>query len=356
MKKIIIIGLTPQGLAMLRILSRAGHQVIAFTNTKKVVGYYSKYGDKRIFNDVVNLKSQIEKIVKAETKKIDCIITSGELLALIISEYPELYDICNVQSGPLHLVKMLSHKNQMYDFATSRGLKSAKFKTLYEYKPGDLKFPIILKKNYEIPLFFKIKKINSDYELSIFSKKIDTNNYKDILIQEYINIENYIFITYQAYLHYGEIKCYFIARQTRRLSTGLTCFIEEIKNNNLRKKIKNLSENLLVKTNYNGFIEVEYIYNTDNEDIIFMETNTRPCGTHSAFSYKFNNLHELFNQINNPPNLITNNKKIVWINIARDIKARLINKDFRHLSQFFKAKRDILDKDDLKPFIMQFFK
>jgi len=43
----------------------------------------------------------------------------------------------------------------MYDFATSRGLKSAKFKTLYEYKPGDLKFPIILKKNYEIPLFLR---------------------------------------------------------------------------------------------------------------------------------------------------------------------------------------------------------
>ena len=354
MNTFLIIGLHPQGLSMLRILSRAGHHVIAFAISKKAVGNYSKYGDKRIFSTIEDLKRQISDITKSSNEKINCIITDGELLGLIISDYPELYEICNVQSGPLPVIKMLSHKNQMYEFASSCGLDHAKYTLLSEYKPGALKFPVILKRNFEISLFFKVMKIDSEKELSVFIRKINQDDYKHIIVQEYISVAEYIFITFQAYLYKGKRKGYFIGTQERRLSVGLTCFLREINNKELRDIIIMQSSSLLSETQYTGFIEIEYLYNPERNKLVFMEVNTRPCGTHSVLNHKFINLSALYNNIKNPPELIENPQLISWINIARDIKGRFQNREFKNLSQFFTSKYDILDWHDLKPFIFQF--
>jgi predicted ATP-grasp superfamily ATP-dependent carboligase len=357
MKKFIIIGLTPQGLSMLRILSRAGYPVIAFTDKKKVVGYFSKYGDKRIFSSIDDLKQQIKTIQNGSLGKIGCIITSGKLLALIISEFPELYDICEVQSGPLSLVKMLSHKNEMYEFAEARGLKFAKYILLSNYKPGILEFPVILKLNYEIPIFFKVKKIENETDLSDFIKKIAKDDYNNIIIQEYIEVEKYQFISYQAYILKGKDIGNFSGFQVRRLSIGLTSFIQEITDLALIEIIKIQSSSLFNGTNYTGFVEVEYLFDPESNNLIFMEVNTRPCGTHSVLKYKFSNISALYDDITNPPLLISRSTKpISWINIARDVKARIENKDFTKISQFCTSKYDILDFDDLKPFLYQFFK
>ena len=56
---VIIIGLTPQGLSVLRVLSRAGVDVVAFYMNKKNVGVHSKYGTKILFNDIHDLKNKI---------------------------------------------------------------------------------------------------------------------------------------------------------------------------------------------------------------------------------------------------------------------------------------------------------
>ena len=201
-----------------------------------------------------------------------------------------------------------------------------------------------------------MKKIESEDELSLFTEKINKSNFKHVLVQEYINTNKKIFITHQVYLHNGVILGSYTGNQKRRLSQGLTSFLDEIKDQNLKIKINDYSELFLSGINYTGFIEFEYIAKSDNFDIIFMETNTRPCGTHSVLNYKFENLSEIFNNSPNPPYLIESKKNITWVNIVRDIKARIQNRDFKNLNQFFTAKKDVFDRNDLKPFIMQFFK
>ena len=355
MAKFIIIGLAPQGLSVLRMLSKAGYEVIAFTN-KKTVGYYSKYGDKRTFTNIDELKKQIDLISQNETKKINCIITSGELLTLIISEYPELYNTCTVQSRPLELVRMFSYKDKMYDYANNKGLKYAKYKLLSDYKQGDLKFPVILKRNCEVPIFFKTKKIQSENELFAFIQKINKEYFKYVLVQEFINLDEYVFLTYQAYLHNGTVLGSYIGNQKRRLSIGLTSYLEEVTDNHLKEEVQSIANILLNHSLYTGFIEIELNFHPKTHEIIFMEVNTRPCGTHSVLVYKFMNLSDLFNNIDDPLPLIERENVISWINIGRDVRARLINKDFRSLTQFFIAKKDIFDWKDIKPFIMQFLK
>lgn len=356
MNTFILIGLHPQGLSMLRILSRAGHKVIAFANSKKAIGYYSKFGDKRIFSTIKELKEEISHIVDSSNEKINCIITDGEILGSILSDYPELYEICNVQSGPLALVKMLSHKNLMYEYASTRGLHCAKYELLSEYKQGDLQFPVILKRNYEIPLFFKVMKIDSERDFSVFIKKISKENYKSILVQEFINDNSLINISYQGYFINGICKCSFICSQERRLVSGITSYLKEINNVAIKNLIIENVNVFLKDSEYTGFNELEFLLSEESNSLYFIEINTRTCGLHSVLNQKFSNLSALYDNIDNPPDLVENPQFLSWINILRDIKARMQTKDFSKLSQFFTSKYDILDLGDLRPSIFQFIK
>ena len=357
MSTFILIGLNPQGLSMLRILSCSGHNVVAFTDAKKVVGYYSKYGEKRMFSSIDDLKQQIKSIQIGFAKKLNCIITSGKLLALILSEFPEIYDICDVQSGPLPLVKMLSHKNQMYEFASKRRLQCAKYVLLSDYKENSLKFPVILKRNIETPLFFKVKKINTEKEFFLFIRKIKKEDYRHILIQEFISDKEILNISFQGYFKNAECLCSFICNQERRLNSGITSFLKEINNPKIINLISNVSLEFFKNTEYTGFAELEFIYSEITNELYFIEINARTCGLHSALNSKFKNISILYDDLDNQTKL--QNKStlpVQWINITRDIRARLQLKDFKNLSQFFTSKYDILDWHDLKPFFYQFLK
>lgn len=356
MKTFIIIGLTPQGLSMLRLLARAGFKVIAFTNAKKAVGYHSRYGEKHVFSTVEELKNLINQIVQNQEEKINCIITSGELLSLILANFPELYEMCTVQSGPYPLIKMLSDKTLMYNYAETKGLKCAKHTLLNQYKTGDLKFPIILKRNIEVPLFFKTKKIFSEEELNSFMTRIESNKHQHILIQEFITIKKPKDISIQAYLYHGTIKACFVCYQERRLSIGITSYLKEMEDDSMVKMITEKTKTFFEGTKYTGFCEIEFMYDPDYQKLYFIEVNTRTCGLHSVLGKKFHNLPELYLNIDNPPALVSSSRPISWINIARDIKARIQNKDFKNLSQFFTSEYDILDLRDWKPFLFQFIR
>lgn len=356
MSNIIIIGLTPQGLAMLRMLSRAGYDVIAFTKTKKAVGYYSKYGIKKIFDSTFDLKQQIEQIVKNRDTRVRCIITSGELLAMIIEEFPELYELCDVESGPLELIRTLSYKDRMYTFAQSHGLKCAKFKILSEYTSGDLQFPVILKRNFEIPLFFKVKKINNEEELKSFVALISKEDKRYILIQEYIDSKKILNLTYQTYVRNGRCLLTFSGIQKRKLVSGLTSFLIELNSEKLLSQLNNVAKIFFGNTSYTGFSEIEFIYSIEDDQLYFIEINTRVCGTQSALNHKFDNISDIYSDSIQQLKLIEGRKNLTWINITRDIKARMQTKDWNNLSQFFTAKKDIFDWKDIRPFIMQFLK
>lgn len=355
MRTFIIIGLNPQGLSMLRILSRTGYSVVAFTNSSATVGYLSKYGDKRIFKDINDLERQIKEITGLSNEKIICIITSGVLLAMIIAEFPELYEICDVQSGPLSLLQILAHKNLMYGFASERGLKCAKYELLQEYKPGDLQFPVILKRNYEIPLFFKVKKLTSENELALFISGIKEEERRHVIIQEFISMNSFINVSYQAYYIKGNCKLTFISDQERRLNSGITSYIKEITDPFLLTLIRNEADKFFNGSGYSGFTELEFLYSPDSGELYFIEINTRTCGLHSVLTRKFKNIGILYENVNDPQIPEMKDSQVAWINMARDVRARFQNRDFRNLLQFFTSEHDIFDWHDLKPFILQFF-
>lgn len=352
----IILGLTPQGLALLRELGKAGAKVFAFCTSKRNVGYHSKYGVKKCYSTIGELKNFISEIISEYKTKPICYISSGEILASILADYKTIYDECDVYSGPYPIIEMLAHKDKMYEYAQSKGLKIAKYRTLDKYSEGDLKYPIFLKRNYEIPLFFKAVKISTPEEFNIYNAQIQKEDYKHVIAQEFIDIptSQLMNITCQGFFVKGECMGIFIANQTRRLKKGITSYIEELPQNTLTYQIQVLSENFMKELKYCGFAEFEFMYDTINDCLYFVEVNTRTCGSQSVLHHKFTNISDIIINPSKPTKLNPKPGMIKWMNIQRDVRARIEEKNYSNLGDIFHSCFDIFDWNDLNPFIRQF--
>ena len=357
MRKIIIIGLTPQGLSLLRTLSRYGVEVIAFYQNIKNVGVYSKYGQKKHFVSVADLKGQITALVNILGYKPLCYITSGELLALILREYKELYQQCEVSSGPYEVVELLAHKDRMYKLAIAKGFTVAKYITLDKYKEGDFSYPLFMKRNYEIPLFFKAVKIKNEEMMASYTNRIPVEEKRHVIVQEFISIpkQDLVSITGQAFYCKGVAKGHFVGIQVRKLKKGLTACVQEISDESISKHIIEQMDDFMVDMNYDGFAEFEYMYDKKKNVLHFLEINTRTCGTQSAFDQKFKNLAQVVVRPNKDMELVSVEKPVHWMNILRDVRSRIENRDFRHLGDIFRCNYDIFDCHDIKPFFKQLF-
>lgn len=356
-KKYIILGLTPQGLAILREIGKAGADVTAFYNSKKNVGCHSKYGKKIFYDSIAELREYINEILSECDSRPICYITSGEILASVLREYTDLYNQCDVYSGPYPIVEMLAHKDRMYEYAEKKGFNVAKYRTLDKYSEGCLKYPIFLKRNYEIPLFFKAVKINTPEDLQSYKERIPEENLKDVIAQEFIDIpkKNLINISCQGFWTDGRCNGLFIANQKRKLSKGLTACVEEILDTLICTQMKDLTDNFMRDIEYNGFAEFEFMYDSKNNLLWFVEVNTRTCGEQSALHHKFSNISEVILHPDKFTELKPKTKCLHWMNIQRDIRARIESGDFQHPFDIFRSKFDILNWNDPKPFFRQFF-
>ena len=357
-KLVVILGLTPQGLSLLRTLSHTCSNIHAYYISKKQIGIYSKYGDKKYVKDIQCLKIEIKSLIEKYHCKPLCYITSGELLAAILRDYKELYEECNVLSSTYEIIEELAHKDLMYKYAIQQGLRTANFCTLDKYTDGLLSFPLFIKRNYEIPLFFKTATIANQNEFNIYYNRIKTGEREDIIVQEQINIPpNYLLeISSQSFFSKGIPKGYLICNQKRRLKKGITSYIEEIVDIELVQRIKEECSKFMQDLEYTGFAEFEYMYNLKTKDLFFIEVNTRTCGLQSAMSHKFNNLAEVILNPYNAPNLVVKTNHLKWMNIIRDIRVRFEKKDFSSPLDIFHSKFDIWDIHDIKPFFKQFIR
>lgn len=129
---------------------------------------------------------------------------------------------------------------------------------------------------------------------------------------------------------------------------------EEITNANLVQSIKELVCDFMTELKYKGFAEFEFMYDTRNGKLWFLEVNTRTCGSQSGMHYKFSNISNILLNPSEYRLLQSTTKPLRWMNIQRDVRARIENNDWKHLGDIFHARYDILDIKDLKPFFRQF--
>ncbi len=356
-KPILIIGLTAQGLSLLRTLSRANCEVIAFYSDRKNVGAKSGYGDKRYFVDLGQLRREIDSLAEQYGNDLLCYITSGGALVEILTDFPDLWDLCDVISGPRETVSRMAHKDYLYQLAVGCDFIVPKYGLLSEYRQGSLRFPVFLKRNYEIPLFFKAAKADAHEQLEKdYIRRMSRYERENVIVQECIPInEHSMDLTAQSFYCDGKANEFFIGWQKRKTCNGLTSCLEELDRGSLYERIRSQCTKYMLQTDYTGFAEFEFIYDPDTYSLFFLEINTRPCGTQSVMDYKFSNLADVLLRPHAPPLLQSRTDKPVrWMNIVRDIRVRFQRKVFSDLTDIFHSQFDVLRKDDPMPFLRQF--
>lgn len=355
---VIIIGLTAQGLSLLRSLSRAGIDVIAFYENKKNVGVGSRYGDKRFVAGIDELRDQMTDLVAQYGPQMLCYIASGGMLAELLVKFPELWDMCKVISGPRTTVEKMAHKDYLYGLASGCDFIIPNYRLLSDPTRDELAFPVFLKRNYEIPLFFKAARVETKEELeSKYVSRLTQTERENVIIQECIPIDSHSMeITSQSFYCKGESNEFFIGWQKRKTRDGLTSYLVELEPGPLRTRIAGECSKYMRQTDYTGFAEFEFIYNPESDALYFLEINTRPCGTQSAMDYKFSNVADVLLHPDDPPALVArSNETLHWMNIVRDVRVRLQKKLLSSPGDIFRSKFDVLRMDDLKPFFRQFF-
>ena len=310
-----------------------------------------------MFDDINDLRQKIKDNLLHLDYKPLCYITSGELLAMVLRDFKELYDWCDVISSPFETIELLAHKDEMYNIAINKGFCVAPFCTLDKLDSFQLNFPIFVKRNYEIPLFFKAEKVNSQEEFDLLLSKIEDYQKKDILVQQFIDIprESLKEISVQMFFSNSISKGFLITSQNRRLKKGITSFICEDIESDISGLLLNLCSSFMLDLNYTGFSEFEFMYDKKNNKFYFVEVNTRTCGLQSSLNHKFSNLADALLNPFDAPELEVKEEKLYWMNIIRDIRVRLQKRDFTRLGDIFRSKYDIFDIRDIKPFFRQIF-
>lgn len=355
--EIMILGLTPAGLFLLRELSRSGKNVLA-VGLKDNIGLYSKYGHKICLSKIEEVEDVINKYFHPDVTTYIC---SDPFINYLLDKNHKI--LKEKKCFPDYKsAKIFSDKLLTGQLADTLGIAYPKMYSLSNVTNDNIKkYPLILKwnrrKTFNEP--FKTIIINSKYELERISK-----NYKrfhnNLIVQKYIRDECTVNISYGGYYLHGNEKMHIIVLQKRQYPKGITCFAEEYKGK-YYQKIWEISKKIISNIEFNGFAEVEFRVDIIKNKIYLIEVNPRTWGWIKVLKKKYKKLDLDFIQ----NNIILNENSVCSTNIVRDTRAIInmlkTNPDIRILRSVIDDYRkkpimDIFETNDLKPFFMQFRK
>ena len=222
---VVILGLNPQGLFLLREFAKAGQKVLA-VGLKGSIGLYSKYGHKITIRDFDELEHVFSTKYLYNQPKIH--ITSDPFLNYLVDVEHEIFEkhqcFPNYKSAVIFRDK-ISTENlaRKIDIPCLRSYKLREI----EEESYDI-FPSIVKWNrgyYREK--FKTMLINSQEDLKYI--KIQTKADENLIVQRYIPGGAASDLSYGGYLLNGEEKLYIIVKQKRQYPNGLSSFVEEYK-------------------------------------------------------------------------------------------------------------------------------
>ena len=351
---IMILGLSPQGLFLLREYSKAGKKVVA-VGLQGSVGSYSTYGRIITISDLMEVEEIFSKYINDKTRVH---ITSDPFLNYLIDKDHKIYKTnqCfpNYKSAVVFSDKILTE-----NLAKNLDISSPKSYRLSEINIDryDI-YPSIIKWNRRYPgEEFKTILVKNSKDLKKVKGKINSDEH--LIIQKYIPGEPDADLSYGGYLINGKEILSIIVEQKKQYPypNGLASFVRQY-HGDFEEPIRIIARKILSGINYSGFVEVECRIDKAERKVYLIEVNPRACGWIKILKRKYINFNVAVEGV--PP--IYHHGEICWVNLVRDIRAiiDLLRKNpnefkFRDiLKDYFKFPiMDIFELNDLSPFICQ---
>jgi predicted ATP-grasp superfamily ATP-dependent carboligase len=368
LKPIVIVGLGPQGLFLLRQFASLNTSIYCISR-KEEVGRYSKFGKIYCVDSKKNFISTINTILNTVNEKPKCYITGCFFLKLILEEFPELFNQMEVIPSNINALKIFTNKISTYELANSFEINTPKTyylsKIQNQQQLDTTKYPLIAKWNESPTCFEYLQKtwlIENFQEITKIKNTVDHSNQHKIIVQEYIEKGREPDIAYGGYFIEGKEIIGITVHQLRQFPVGISSYVQEI-SGKFSIEVKKQTQLILEYLHFTGFAEAEFRICKTTNKIYLLEINPRPWGYIKILKMKYPQINKILINPYSTESLQSYNNNCKWFNLLRDLRS--IFYSFRHNIDIkllinslnsYKGQKifDIMDIHDMGPFIGQF--
>ncbi len=352
---IVLVGLGPQGLFLLREFSRNGYDIIAI-GRKDEIAAHSKFGEKIIISKEEDIVKRLTELARANTDKLKCHLTSGYYLSYLIRNFPDLWEMFDVMPSPYDSAKLLTNKLETYRLATEVGIKVLDSPLLSRINVDDVLYPVIAKWNEDIHLFskpdFKTAVLADRNQLQRFEEKYSEEEKNHITIQRYLGSDFDENISYGGYFADGNCLAGILVQQKNQYPMGFSSYVVEYTGEQ-SESLKEKARALFSRTGFSGFGEAEFKYDRSSGTFFLLEVNPRTWGWIKILKQKSPDIIKVVMG----EKATEGHDGCKWVNILRNFKAMVLNPSSRNFRLLFESMSgsilDIWDIRDLKPFFYQ---
>ncbi len=367
MKVLVTDAGSKHSLAAIRSLGKKGIEVIAASERKHNMSFFSRYCKKHyIYSAYSNELAFINDILKIiEKEKCDVFLPIGFKSCKLASKYKrELVGHVKIAVADYEYMQIAMDKNKTNEFAEKNGIQIPK--TIYSKSTDDLekvskelRYPVVIKAPEESG---SVKYANNEYELKKLYKKVCQENEKQIIegkypqVQEYIPGEGYGFF---ALFNNGEPKAIFAHKRLHEYpkTGGPSTMAKSV----CDQELKETGLKLLKALNWHGVAMVEFKKDERNGNLKLIEINPKFWGSLDlsiASGVDFPYLTCKMCMEGDIEPVLKYRENLIFRWIFPDFMHAITSNSLKEfLMNFLNRKiKDDLDIYDIKPNMFQFFK
>ena len=359
----IVFGLGPAGLALARVLSRAGRDVYAVCRPDDI-GKYSNslrgYFVAKESGDVLRYLTYLAS--NAEHGKPECWIASDQYLTLILNNRSKFEDIVSFAEPGLDFFSEFNDKELAFTKCREAGVNVPERATLGAVMAGEaeMRFPLVVKPR-EKSLFAlddgvgKICIVSDRAELEEVAGKVVTCGVVTTAYEcePYIAGSNWNEIGYGGYAVNGVMLADIAVRQFKQYPQGIACAAIEVTDPALLHRVRNESHKLLAANGYTGFIQFDMKIDEASDILYVLDVNPRPWGSVGILLRKY---PDFAHCVSNGCPAVSRVKPLYWHSPLKEILANGNSSNVpidTHAIRGFSRVLDLWDATDPKPFLAQ---
>ena len=357
-KPVIVLGLGPAGLFLVRQLSNITSNIYAVGRADDV-GMYSGYIKKHKRHYAVTadeLENKLRVIRDGEGQVPELYICSDQYLSILLEEKDRWKQLVKPVGADFDTLALINDKNTINDYCQKHDVKIPSSVSFSEYRANPF-FPAIIKwveKRIETAVnpIGKIKVCRNREELEAVDKAIQEGGIRDseLFVQTYIEGKNAYQYSVGGYYHAGKVLADVVVNQIKQHPQGISAEVVTVSKGSVCDNLHKVTRGFAKELRYSGFLEMEYKVDANTRELYLLDVNPRPWGWVSILGTVYTDFYRVLN--GHKPE--AEQRETVWKSPMRILTGKkngqnvALNDDYKRYAVAY----DIKDSQDKKPSAM----
>ncbi|MDG5766330.1 hypothetical protein QA596_02545 [Balneolales bacterium ANBcel1] len=293
---VIILGMGPQALFLLRSLQNTGKKIYLI-GSKSYYAYLSRFGNKIIRTNYASIRQAVEDIREQFGSDTPVLISGGSSLDFAITNLDDA--IVNIFPHPFSSLRVLNHKKKITGWLAEQ--KNLNYFYLPTYSWSQMStydgFPVLAKWDSSAQAIFKTKILSNYSNWKTFSN-LYAGYAESLVFQPYISSSKFYHLG--GWFQNGKLNEHVIAEEVRQNPVGMASMLHRYDGKWVSDFYLIIDE-IMKHFPVTGFVQFEFIEDLKQQKLYFLECNARPWGSMDFLHFR------------------TANESIVAVNFLKDL-------------------------------------